>query len=170
MTGPTHVMHADDIAGTAFGFRHPLDPSCGCIMAPMSRAAGMQNGAVNLVRIAPGEQGFPFHRHHGEDEWLFVLDGTGEVRIDDDRHAVSKGAFAHFPAGGPAHAVRNTGKVELVCLMGGTGKTADIIDVPELGYRVAATGGAFHAARTDAFQQIVPGGNTIADANAGGDA
>jgi hypothetical protein len=58
----------------------------------------------------------------------------------------------------------------MVCLMGGTGKTADIIDVPELGYRVAATDGAFHAARTDAFQQIVPGGKPISDAKAGGDA
>lgn len=158
MSAPHPVLSAGGIAGAAFDFRHPLAPECGCTLSPMSRMAGMQHGAVNLVRIAPGMQAFPLHRHHGQEEWVYVVGGTGEVRLDAEAHPLEPGSFVVFPTAGAAHAVRNTGSAEMVCLMGGSGTASEVIDFPELGYRVAAADGVFDAAPVEAFQRIVPGG------------
>lgn len=158
MSAAQPVMDAEAIAGAAFDFRHPLAPECGCTLSPMSRIAGMQHGAINLVRIAPGRQAFPLHRHHGQEEWVYVIDGQGEVQLDAEAHALAPGSFVLFPTAGAAHAVRNTGQAEMVCLMGGSAPPSEMIDFPELGYRVAAAGGIFDAAPFEAFQKIEPGG------------
>jgi len=163
MSDAPPVLHAEDIAGAAFEFRHPLAPEFGCSLAPMSRMAGMVHGAINVVRIAPGEQAFPLHRHHGQEEWAYVVEGSGEVQLDTEVHALAPGSFVIFPAAGAAHAVRNTAEAEMVCLMGGSAPPSEVIDFPELGTRVAAMGGAFYAAPEDAFNQIVPGGQKTGD-------
>ena len=77
MTASDHILKADKAAEAGFPFRHPLDPSSGCQMTPLSRLAGAKAGAVNLVRIASMECAFPLHRHHGEEEWMFVIEGFG---------------------------------------------------------------------------------------------
>lgn len=135
------ILGADEAAAGAFGFRHPLAPDTGCTMAPLSRRLGMVASAVNLVRIAPGKQAFPAHRHHAEEEWVYVVSGTGEVSLDGTWHPLGPGAFAAFLPGGPSHAVRNVGSEPLVCLMGGSQPPAEIVDFPELGKRIVFSGG-----------------------------
>lgn len=160
MSDPKSILSAGDIAGAAFDFTHPLSSDCGCQLSPMSRIAGLTNVAVNLVRIAPGRQAFPLHRHHGEEEWVYVVEGSGEVRLDAETYPLAPGGFAAFPAAGAAHAVCNSGETEMVCLMGGSVELADVIDFPELGQRVASTAGEFSTAPLDAFRKIVPGGQS----------
>ncbi|MEO0623428.1 MAG: cupin domain-containing protein [Pseudomonadota bacterium] len=140
-TPDTPILSAEDIAGGAFGFRHPLAPETGCTMAVMSRRAGLSTVAVNLVRIAPGRQAFPAHRHHAEEEWVYVVSGTADVSLDGTWHRLDAGGFAAFLPGGPAHAVRNAGESELVCLMGGSQPPAEIVDFPDYGKRVAFASG-----------------------------
>ncbi|MEM1298747.1 MAG: cupin domain-containing protein [Pseudomonadota bacterium] len=101
--------------------------------------------------MAPGEQGFPLHLHHGEEEWAYVLSGEGEVQLDDHTKAILPGTYILFPAAREAHAIRNTGTEDLVCLMGGTAPAADVIDLPEHGHRVAKTRNGFEAAPLDSF-------------------
>ncbi len=155
MTG-TQVLSADQIAESAFQFRHPLDPAAGCSLAPMSRLAGLKSGAINLVRVAPGAQAFPLHRHHAQEEWLYVLDGRGEILSEDAVQPVASGDFAVFAAAGAAHAVRNTGPDELTCLMGGDAPAADIVDFPGLGKRVVKDASGYYAAPVEAFVSIQP--------------
>ena len=145
------ILSADDAEQAAFVFRHPLDSAYGCRLSPISRIAGLESGAINHVSIAPGEQGFPLHRHHGQEEWVYVLSGEGEVLLDESVTAVGPGAFVVFPAAKEAHAVRNAGKSDLVCLMGGTAPAADVIDLPELGHRVIKSANGFEAVHADAF-------------------
>ncbi len=67
---------------------------------------------------APGG-GPPPHVHTREDEFWFVLDGTFEIRIGDEVHAVGPGGFAFAPRG-TVHNFRNTGSTEARVLVGFT--------------------------------------------------
>lgn len=153
---PKSLVSADDITAGAFAFRHPLDASAGCMITPVGRITGLAKVAINLVRIAPGERAFPLHRHQGEEEWTYVIAGAGEVQLDDKAQAIGPGDFIAFAASGPAHAVRNTGTGELLCLMGGDAPMADVIDFPELGKRVVRSPAGFEAASADGFEMLFP--------------
>jgi quercetin dioxygenase-like cupin family protein len=55
---------------------------------------------------APGG-GPPPHIHTREDEFWYVLEGTFEIRIGDEVHALEPGGFAYAPRG-TVHNFRNT--------------------------------------------------------------
>ena len=156
MNQPKLTVSAAESAAAAFDFQHPLDASSQCKMATLSRIAGLTEVAVNLVTIAPGQQGFPHHTHHGEEEWVFVVSGDADVRLGEEHHALGAGDFVAFPSGGPAHSVRNSGSADLVCLMGGHRVPAKIIDCPELGKRVTFTDEGFAVADMSAFRPFEP--------------
>ena len=158
MNEPGPVLSPADISAAGFEFQHPLDGSCRCHLSPMSRIAGLTEVAVNMVTIAPGQQGFPHHTHHGEEEWVYVVSGQAEVRLGDDRHVLDAGAFVAFASSGPAHSVRNPGESDLVCLMGGHSVPAKVIDAPEVGKRVILTEEGWAHADLSAFTSFAPPG------------
>ncbi|TQV17939.1 cupin domain-containing protein, partial [Xanthomonas perforans] len=44
------------------------------------------------MAIAPGQgEGGPDNRHRGADQWLYVVDGTGEAVIEGQTHALQAG-------------------------------------------------------------------------------
>jgi mannose-6-phosphate isomerase-like protein (cupin superfamily) len=65
---------------------------------------------------APGG-GPPPHFHTREDEFWYVLDGTFEIRIGDEVHAVGPGGFAYGPRG-TVHNFRNTAETPSRILLG----------------------------------------------------
>jgi mannose-6-phosphate isomerase-like protein (cupin superfamily) len=67
---------------------------------------------------APGG-GPPPHIHTREDEFWYVLDGTFEIRIGDEVHAVGPGGFAYAPHG-TVHNFRNTAETPSRILVGFT--------------------------------------------------
>ncbi len=67
---------------------------------------------------APGG-GPPPHVHSREDEFFFVLDGTFEIRIGDEVHAVGPGGFAYVRRG-TVHNFRNTAETPSRILIGFT--------------------------------------------------
>ncbi|MEM7237289.1 MAG: cupin domain-containing protein [Pseudomonadota bacterium] len=150
------LVRAGEIQDGAFAFRHPLDPSAGCRITPVSRLTGLGSAAINIVRIASGERAFPLHRHQGEEEWTYVVEGAGKVQLDDEMHDIAAGDFVAFAPGGAAHAVMNTGAAEMICLMGGDMPTADVIDFPELVKRVVRDAQGFAAASSESFEKIFP--------------
>ena len=44
-----------------------------------------------------GGQKSDFHRHQGREQYYYILSGTGEVLIDDQRYPVREGTAAYFP-------------------------------------------------------------------------
>ena len=48
----------------------------------LSRLTGLKHSGVNLARIAPGKESFVYHSHQREEEWLYILSGTGTAEID----------------------------------------------------------------------------------------
>jgi quercetin dioxygenase-like cupin family protein len=77
-------------------------------------------GALLLVEnlTAPGG-GPPPHIHTREDEFFYVLDGTFEIRIGDEIHALGPGGFAYVPRG-TVHNFRNTAETASRILVGFT--------------------------------------------------
>jgi len=63
--------------------------------------------------------GPPPHVHTREDEFFFVLDGTFEIRIGEELHALGPGGFAYVPRG-TVHNFRNTAETPSRLLVGST--------------------------------------------------
>ena len=136
MTKRYHLS-ADAITGlTETSFVHPLNANAVRHTRTLSEIAGLQNLGVHLVRVEPGHATTEYHRHLAEEEFLFVLSGRGTAAIDDREIPVGPGDFLGFPAGGPAHAMRNDGPEDLVYLMAGERRAADVVDYPRQAKRL----------------------------------
>jgi quercetin dioxygenase-like cupin family protein len=86
----------------------------------LKATAASTGGSFTVIECltAPGG-GPPPHVHTREDEFWYVLDGTFEIRIGDEVHAVVPGGFAYGPRG-TAHSFRNTAETPSRILLGFT--------------------------------------------------
>lgn len=116
--------------------RHPLNERSQIFMTRLSDPTGLSHLGVSLARLPPGKESFALHVHSVQEEWIFVLSGSGVVRLDDEELAVGAGDFVGFPANGPAHVVINRSDADLIYLQGGDRRDGDRGYFPELG-RVA---------------------------------
>ena len=85
------------------------------------KATGESTGGklVLLENLTAPGGGPPPHIHSREDEFFFVLDGTFEIRIGDQLHAVGPGGFAYVRRG-TVHNFRNTAETPSRILVGFT--------------------------------------------------
>lgn len=56
------------------------------------------------------------HRHEGDEEFYYILEGTGEMTLDDRTVSVQAGDFC-FTRSGHRHSLRNTGAKPLRLLV-----------------------------------------------------
>jgi quercetin 2,3-dioxygenase len=116
--------------------RHAENPRSEVHVVPLSRPAGLSRTAVNLARVPAGRESFVFHLHHAQEEWMFVLAGHGVAEIGEAEHEVGPGDFLGFPAGGPAHHLRNPSGEDLLYLAGGDAfGGVEVVDYPRAGKR-----------------------------------
>src|SRR5439155_27077068 len=67
---------------------------------------------ASLYELGEGERTFPYHFHHGVEEWLLVVDGSPVVRTPDGERTLRRGDVVCFPSGpAGAHLVRGPGRV-----------------------------------------------------------
>jgi uncharacterized cupin superfamily protein len=147
--------------GEELAFSHPYNPRSELHGFRLSALAGLSRTAVYLARLPPGKESFVYHRHHGEEEWMYVLSGRGVAEVGDAEHAVGPGDFLGFPAGGPAHHLRNDGDTDLVYLSGGEHHTVEVGDFPRLGRRIVRFGDGpkdFAVYPLEAEVPLFPGG------------
>ncbi len=68
------------------------------------------------MTIAPGgQEGGPDNRHRGADQWLLVVAGHGEARIDGRKLKLEPGTLVLIERG-EKHEIRNTGDGDLQTL------------------------------------------------------
>ena len=68
--------------------------------------------AAEMV-LAPGDsEGGPDNRHRGADQWLYVVSGEGEARVEGEAHRLRPGSLLLVERG-EEHEIRNTGRVPL---------------------------------------------------------
>ena len=126
MTHP-HVVNTDDL--------EPSDMSpdeTGFRRKRLSRATGAQDLGCSLYSLAPDAASWPYHFHTGNEEAMFVLEGTGVVRLDGTELTVSPGDFVTLPRGETgAHRVYNDGEKPFRYLCISTMNEPDIAVYPE---------------------------------------
>ncbi len=96
---------------------------------------GAQKLGYNITAVPPGKRAFPLHNHHANEEMFFILQGSGELRVGDERHTLRVGDFIASPAGGPesAHQIINTGSEELRYLDVSTLIVPETVEYPDSG-------------------------------------
>ncbi len=131
---PKYLVHTSDMGrGDGYHLRHPMQADAEVYWASLSDRVGMKRAHLNLVRVPPGKAAFPVHSHALQEEFVFVLSGSGTARIDEQDCAIGAGDYLGFPTDGTPHGLRNTGDEDLVCLMGGERTETEIATFPELG-------------------------------------
>ncbi|HEX6375856.1 MAG TPA: cupin domain-containing protein [Allosphingosinicella sp.] len=134
------LIRAADAAAREGTHSHPWNPNSEMHGVQLGRMAGLKRTGVNLARIPPGKESFVYHSHAREEEWLYILSGTGTAEIDGADYAVGPGDFMGFAAPSVAHHLRNSGEEELVYLMGGENLDAEVATFPKLGKKMVRVG------------------------------
>jgi len=135
------VRASDRTAANEESMSHPLNPHSRIHGHSLSDAVGLQRLGIHLLRVPPGKESFAYHRHFGEEEFLFILSGRGIAEIDDQEHEVGPGDFVGFPTG-VAHHLRNPFDQDLVYISGGERHAAETSDFPRLGKHLVRVGGS----------------------------
>lgn len=97
----------------------------------LSKLAGLERLGLHIVRIEPGRDSTTHHSHEADEEFIYILSGSGTAQIEDEIFAVSAGDFMAFPAPGPAHSLHNSGEEDLVYFVGGERQIPDVVHYPE---------------------------------------
>jgi uncharacterized cupin superfamily protein len=129
-----------DIAAKAATHSHPWNPKSEMKGVQLARAAGLKRTGVNIATIPPGKESFVYHSHEREEEWLYILSGTGTAEIEGADYAVGPGDFMGFPTPSVAHHLRNSGEADLIYLMGGESLDAEVATFPRLGKKMVRVG------------------------------
>ena len=80
----------------------------GTTMRLIGTAAGTGGRYTVIEQVTPAGWGPPRHIHSREDEIFYILEGTYELHVGDERRTVSTGASAILPRHVP-HGFRNAG-------------------------------------------------------------
>ena len=155
---PKVLWRKDELDGRERAFTQRLNPDSFYRGAYMSRLAGMKRAHVTRVRLPPGKDSFAYHAHLVEEEWVYIISGTGVVEIDGEETTVGPGDFMGFATPGVAHLLKNTSSEELVYLMGGESQPLEVLDYPKLGKRYLLMPGAKGVAFYELKDPIVPFG------------
>ena len=136
---------------------HRLNPNGLRREVSLGDATGLTGLGVYLVTVPPGRDSTEPHTHSDEDEAAYVLEGSGEVRLGEERFPIAAGDFIAYPKGGAAHVITNTGDRPLRYLLVAERALFDVVDYPARGkrlYRRAGVGAEMVDA--DAVRPIAP--------------
>lgn len=108
MAEPRHIVRtgATDWSQVWRG-RHPFNPASEMKLVPLGATTGMKRLGASLIRIPPGKESFIPHAHTLSEEFVFVLEGRGEVVLDGTAYPLGPGDFVGFPTDGVVHSVRS---------------------------------------------------------------
>lgn len=121
---------ADIAAMPERAHRHQFNDNAVRMTRTLGVPAGLTRMGVHLVRLPPGRDSTQFHYHDSDEEFVYVLSGTGTAFIGDGRYPIGPGDFMGFPSPSPAHGLHNDGDTDLVYLMGGESNPADVVHYP----------------------------------------
>lgn len=122
--------------------------------AGLSDAGGLTQFGAHLVTLQPGQHSSTRHWHASEDEFLYMLDGTGTVIEQSGKSVITPGDCCCWPAGVEnAHHVVNRSALPLTYLMVGTRVAEDTVRYPDAGRTL------FH--RANGWQLVADDGTII---------
>jgi uncharacterized cupin superfamily protein len=120
---------------------HFLNPNAVRINKSLGDAVGLHHMGVHIIYVEPGRDTTEYHKHHYEEECVFVLSGRGKLVIEGEAFTFEKGDFVGFPRNTAAHVISNDGDETLVCLVMGQRLQQDVSDYPHKGKRLYRNSG-----------------------------
>ena len=109
---------------------HFLNSNAERIRKSIGAEVGLRKIGVHIIYVEPGKDSTEYHKHHHEEECIYVLSGKGTLTIEGEEYIFEKGNFVGFPANTAAHALKNTGTETLVYLIMGQRLEQDLEDYP----------------------------------------
>jgi len=102
----------------------------------VARDLGLRWFGASVYELPDGQWTFPYHYHHGVEEWLYVVAGAPRLRDPAGERLLAPGDLMCFPSGPDgAHAVRGPGRVVMFS-DGGSGASISVYpDSDKLGVR-----------------------------------
>ncbi len=93
--------------GDKFGYRRKQ----------LSSAAGGEKLGCSLYEVPPGHRAWPYHYHLANEEAIYVLEGSGMLRIGGEKIEVSQGDYVALPTGETAahQILNNSNEVYATC-------------------------------------------------------
>jgi uncharacterized cupin superfamily protein len=88
----------------------------------------------SMYELEPGDRLWPYHTHHGNEEWMIVLRGRPTLRTPEGEQDLTEGdvvAFVRGEAG--AHQVSNRTDAPIRVLMLSTLREPDVVEYPDSG-------------------------------------
>jgi len=143
VTNEDELRWAEHSHGEKFGYKRKY----------LSSAAGGEKLGCSLYEVPPGRRAWPYHYHGANEEAIYVLEGSGTLRVGEEKVPLSKGDYAVFPAGAEegAHQLVNTSDEPLRYLCFSTMIEPDAIVYPDsskIGVVVGAAPGGPKEKRT----------------------
>ena len=89
---------------------HFLNSCAGCVTKSLGDRAGLQTPRFHMINLTVGSVESEFDRHLSEEEFVYIIEGTGVARIGLYISQFEAGDFIGYPAGGGAYDLRNTGQ------------------------------------------------------------
>lgn len=98
----------------------------------LAEAAGGGDVGCSLYELPAGARSWPYHYHTANEEALFVLEGSGSLRIADETVSLEAGDYVALPAGEDgAHRVVNDSDGTLRYLAVSTMDEPDVTVYPD---------------------------------------
>lgn len=110
----------------------------------LGEIVGLQRIGIHLVRLPSGMESTQFHYHDADEEFIYILSGTGIADIGDAQFEVGAGDFMGFPAPSPGHLLKNPYAADLIYLMGGERNAADVVHYPRIARSMIKSHGERH--------------------------
>jgi uncharacterized cupin superfamily protein len=134
MAEPKHLVRSHALpADEAIHIRHPLNPNSEVLIQRLSDRVGMKRAQLSLACVPPGRESYIPHAHTVEEEFIFILEGTGRAQIGDQVVDVGPGDYMGFPTDGTVHHLTKTGSENLVYLQGGERAEVEVARFPTVG-------------------------------------
>jgi uncharacterized cupin superfamily protein len=88
VVGDQDVEWSEQYHGEKFGYQRKS----------LGSAAGGEKLGCSLYEVPPGRRAWPYHYHLANEEAIYVLEGSGTLRIGGDEIRVSGGDYVALPA------------------------------------------------------------------------
>lgn len=137
MRDDPYVLKAADIDRMeGLSKTHFLNPNAVRTNKSLGDVTGLTGFGFHIITVQPGHDTTEHHRHHHEDECVYVLSGTATALIGETPHQIGPGDFIGYRKGGLAHSITNTGQTPLVCIVVGERLPHDVGDYPHKAKRI----------------------------------
>jgi uncharacterized cupin superfamily protein len=98
----------------------------------LGSVAGAEKLGCSLYEIPPGRRAWPYHYHLANEEAIYVLEGSGILRIGEKEVEISQGDYAALPVGpAGAHQISNPSETPLRYLCFSTMVEPDVLVYPD---------------------------------------